>query len=102
MPLAGIVQFERETQAKALEEVGVRVGLMHRPAPWAGRTLLVLSHLNQDDPRLWAHILTGELQVTRVPGDHHSVIREPFVGQVARLIRDAGPPQENRMSPITP
>jgi acyl-coenzyme A synthetase/AMP-(fatty) acid ligase/thioesterase domain-containing protein/O-antigen/teichoic acid export membrane protein/acyl carrier protein len=102
VPLAGIVQFEREAQAKALEEVGVRVGLMHRPAPWPGRTLLMLSHLNQDDPRLWAHILTGELQVTRVPGDHHSVIREPSVGEVARLIRDAGSAQPKRMSPITP
>lgn len=102
VPLAGIVQFEREAQAKALEEVGVRVGLMHRPAPWAGRTLLMLSHLNQDDPRLWAHILTGELQVTRVPGDHHSLIREPFVADVARLIRDAGSAQVKRMSPITP
>lgn len=102
VPLAGIVRFDREAQTKALEEVGVRVGRMHRPAPWAGRTLLVLSHLNQDDPRLWAHILTGELQVTRVPGDHHSVIREPFVGEVAQLIRDTGINQEKRISPITP
>ncbi|WP_083740346.1 hypothetical protein [Mycobacterium sp. MS1601] len=90
VPLAGIIQFEQEAQAKALEEVGVRVGLMHRPTPWGGRTLLLLSHLNVDDPRLWAHVLPGELQVARVRCDHHSIVREPFVRQVATMIRDAG------------
>lgn len=103
VPLAGIVQLDQEAQAKALEEVGVRVGLMHRPEPWSGRTLLLLSHLNQDDPRLWRHLLTGDLQVRHLDCDHHSIVREPYVGTVADLItRAVQPAPSSRTSPITP
>lgn len=96
IPLAGIVQRRGQQQAQALEEVGVRVGLMHRPQPWPGRALLVLSSLNHDDRRLWPYLLPGELTVETLDCDHHSIVREPYVSAVVDLIA------ANRMSPITP
>ena len=106
IPLAGIVQRRGQRQAQALEEVGVRVGLMHRPQPWPGRALLVLSSLNHDDRRLWPYLLPGDLTVETVDCDHHSIVREPHVSAVADLIAahraavHAG--AANRMSPTTP
>ncbi|WP_019972183.1 alpha/beta fold hydrolase [Mycobacterium sp. 141] len=86
LPLAGIVQRRGEAQAQALEEVGVRVGLMHRPRPWPGRALLVLSHLNRDDRRLWPYLLTGDLVVETLECDHNSIVREPYISAVVDLL----------------
>lgn len=71
----------------ALREVGVRVGRLHRPRPYPGRTLLILSSFNRDDERVWPQLLTGDLSVQRINCDHDSVVREPHVGRVAEMIR---------------
>ena len=89
LPLAGIAGRTPERKVEALREVGVRVGRLHRPRPYAGRTLLVLSTFNVDDARVWPQLLTGRLQVERVNCDHDSVIREPHIGRVADLIAAA-------------
>lgn len=109
LPLAGLIQFRGERQAKALEAVGVRVGQMHRPRPWGGRALLILSDLNPDEPALWSHLLTGELTVEVFACDHNSIVREPYVSEVADLMSahrsDRQPPQESvssRISASTP
>ncbi|MBU9764884.1 alpha/beta fold hydrolase [Mycobacterium sp. TNTM28] len=91
LPLAGLVHQTGQRQAQALEEVGVRVGLMHRPRPWSGRALLLLSHLNRDDPRLWPYILTGELIIETLPCDHHSIVREPYISAIVELIATTRP-----------
>lgn len=88
LPLAGLAHGNSRRQSQAMEEVGVRVGLMHRPAPWAGNTLLVLSHLNRDDERLWPHLLTGRLRIERLDCDHHSIVREPYVSAVVAMIEE--------------
>ncbi|SFE04967.1 AMP-binding protein [Blastococcus tunisiensis] len=64
---------------------GVFVGHRHRGRPWAGRTLVVVA---QDDghaaPRArWEGHLTGSWDVVHVPGDHVSVLHEPYVGALA-------------------
>jgi thioesterase domain-containing protein len=61
----------------------------HRPRPWDGRALLILSHLNQDDPSLWPRILTGDLEVRTVDCDHHSIVREPHIGPVVDMVTAA-------------
>ncbi|WP_232374701.1 alpha/beta fold hydrolase [Mycolicibacterium mengxianglii] len=88
LPLAGIVQFDPQTQASMLEAVGTRVGRFHKPRPWPGRALVVLSHLNDDDPRLWPFVLAGRLRITRITCDHESIVREPHIRQVVSLIED--------------
>ena len=89
LPLAGIVDGTTQQKVEALREVGVRVGWLHRPRPFDGRTLLVLSSFNRDDDRVWPQILTGDLTVQRVHCDHDSVVREPHVGRVVDVMSAA-------------
>lgn len=89
LPLAGLLFGGHRRRTLATEEVGMITGYRHRPAPWAGRSLLILSHLNRDDPRLWRRILTGDTDVRVVECDHHSIVREPHIGVVADAIATA-------------
>ncbi|MDZ5087412.1 MULTISPECIES: alpha/beta fold hydrolase [Mycobacteriaceae] len=89
LPLAGIAGSRPERRIEALREVGVRVGRLHRPRPYDGPTLLVLSTFNSDDARVWPHLLTGRLQIERINCDHDSVIREPHIRRVGELIAAA-------------
>lgn len=110
LPFAGILQFEPERQNMMLEAVGVRVGRLHKPRPWPGRAVVLLSHLNNDDPRLWPYVLTGELHIDRTNCDHESIVREPHVQHVVTLIEAQRTPTpdyastlpSSRTSPITP
>ncbi|SDE22237.1 Acyl-CoA synthetase (AMP-forming)/AMP-acid ligase II [Mycolicibacterium neoaurum] len=87
LPLAGILDGTPDEKVAALREVGVRVGRLHRPRPYPGRTLLILSSFNRDDERVWPQLLAGDLSVQRINCDHDSVVREPHVGRVAEMIR---------------
>ena len=89
LPVAGLVENTPERKTHALREVGVRVGRLHRPRPYGGRTLLVLSSFNRDDERVWPLVLTGDLTVRRVNCDHDSVVRAPHVGRVVDLVAEA-------------
>ncbi|MDL9945561.1 alpha/beta fold hydrolase [Gordonia sp. ABSL11-1] len=83
LPLAGIVPMSPVAAAGAMEEVGRRVGLLHRPRPYDGRVLLVQGSENHDDPRIWSeHITTGDLTVRRLDCDHMSIIRAPHITEV--------------------
>lgn len=86
VPLAGLFSRRYERRTRAIEEVGMIAGYRHRPAPWDGRTVLVRSHLNDDDPRLWRQILTGAVETHVLDCDHHSVVRAPHIGTVVELM----------------
>lgn len=86
VPLAGLLVGGQRRRSAAIEEVGLITGMRYRPTPWPGRALLVRSHLNLDDPRLWQRILTGDLSVGVVDCDHHSIVREPHIARVVELI----------------
>lgn len=89
LPLAGITDGTPQQKVEALREVGVRVGRLHRPQCYDGRTLLVLSSFNLDDERVWPQVLTGELTTQRVNCDHDSVVREPHVARIVDMITAA-------------
>jgi acyl-CoA synthetase (AMP-forming)/AMP-acid ligase II/thioesterase domain-containing protein/acyl carrier protein len=86
VPLAGLFSADYDRKTRAIEEVGMMAAFRHRPAPWDGRTLLIRSHLNTDDPRLWQRILTGQLESRVLECDHHSIVRAPHIGAVVDLI----------------
>lgn len=88
-PLAGLFFGGYERRTLATEEVGMMSVFFHRPQPWDGRALLILSHLNQDDPSLWPRILTGDLDIRTVDCDHHSIVREPHIGAVVDMLAAA-------------
>lgn len=84
--LAGLFLNDLQRKTVAIEEWGMMIGLRYAPDPWAGRALLVLSHLNRDDPRLWPRILTGELHIRHLECTHMSIVREPHIGAVHKFI----------------
>jgi thioesterase domain-containing protein/acyl-CoA synthetase (AMP-forming)/AMP-acid ligase II/acyl carrier protein len=86
VPLAGLFFGGYGRRTLAIEEVGMMSVFFHRPQQWGGRALLVLSHLNRDDPALWSRILTGDIEFRTVDCDHHSIVREPHVGTVVEMI----------------
>lgn len=89
LPLAGLFFGGYERRTLATEEIGMMSVFFHRPAPWDGRALLILSHLNQDDPSLWPRILTGDVDYRTIDCDHHSIVREPHIGAVVDLFTAA-------------
>ncbi len=82
LPLAGLFSDAYDRKTRAVEEVGMIAGYRHRPQPWSGRALLILSHLNADDPRLWRRILTGDVESMVLDCDHHSMVRPPHIDAV--------------------
>ncbi|CAN5473319.1 hypothetical protein BH11ACT6_BH11ACT6_42330 [soil metagenome] len=89
VPLAGLFFGGYPRRTMAMEEFGMMTGYFHRPRPWAGRAMVILSHLNRDDPRLWPRILTGDLQMAVVDCSHHSIVREPYIGTVVEMLNAA-------------
>lgn len=86
VPLAGLFFGDYDRKTRAIEEVGMIAAFRHRPEPWDGRVLLVRSHLNSDDPRLWQRILPGQLESRVLECDHHSIVRAPHIGAVVDLL----------------
>lgn len=86
LPLAGLLDGGPQRKEAALREVGVRVARMHRPRPYPGRALLMLSNVNGVDDRVWRRLFTGEVTIERLPCDHDSVIREPHIARVAAAL----------------
>ncbi|BBY58821.1 hypothetical protein MSAR_19570 [Mycolicibacterium sarraceniae] len=86
VPLAGLFSANYVRKTRAIEEVGMMAAFRHRPAPWDGRALLIRSHLNTDDPRLWQRILNGPTISEVLDCDHHSMVRAPHIGAVVDLI----------------
>jgi amino acid adenylation domain-containing protein len=76
---------------KDTEEILKLAAQYYRPQPWDGRVTLFRASL-QPDPRFprdlgWAPLAKGGVEVCDVPGDHWSVIREPYIFALAEQIR---------------
>ncbi|MDA2890928.1 alpha/beta fold hydrolase [Mycolicibacterium sp. BiH015] len=89
VPLAGLFSGDYDRKTRAVEEVGMIAGYRHRPLPWNGRALLILSHLNSDDPRLWPRIVTGDVQSMVLDCDHHSMVRGPHIDAVVGALMES-------------
>ena len=62
----------------------------YRPGPWAGRALVLATDgTDRRDRSAWAPFLSGEVSGQVVPGDHHSLLREPHVGHLAAVVSTA-------------
>ncbi len=86
---AGLVRRTAEVQKEVFHQHGARVARFHRPQPWPGRALLVLSTENDDEPAWWEPLLTGEHEVLRLEGDHNALLRLPYVVRIAEQVTTA-------------
>jgi hypothetical protein len=83
---AGIVRHPPEVQKEVFHQHGARVARFHRPRPWAGRAVVVLSNENEDDVAWWDALLVGDHDVHRVDADHLALLRRPYVDGIAELV----------------
>ncbi|HSK80083.1 MAG TPA: peptide synthase, partial [Thermoanaerobaculia bacterium] len=63
----------------------------YRPAPYPGRALLLRATEGPiaENPTLdWHGLLTGDWETVDVAGTHRSIMAEPTVHGVARLLKD--------------
>jgi thioesterase domain-containing protein len=67
-----------------------RMGRRYRTAPYGGPALLVRTRgwARFDDLDM-AQYLTGERTFAEISGDHFTAVREPHVGALAAILRDA-------------
>ncbi|MGY1746118.1 alpha/beta fold hydrolase [Blastococcus sp. SYSU D00695] len=61
----------------------------YRPDPWPGRALVLVADGPEQVSRAdWGRFLSGEWEVRTVPGDHHSVLRDPHVSSLAAVVTE--------------
>lgn len=71
----------------ALEHVATGATNRYRIDPYTGAVLLVhATELEEPSDLGWRRVVTGPLDVVRVHGDHGSVLRAPWVNDLARVI----------------
>ncbi|MGY1709466.1 alpha/beta fold hydrolase [Geodermatophilus sp. SYSU D00758] len=88
---AGLVRYEPELRKQVFFEQGARVVRFHRPTPWPGRSLVVLSNENTDDLTVWQRLLPGDRRVVRVDCDHNALLKLPYVTTVVEHVVEAAP-----------
>ena len=66
------------------------IGRHYRAAPYPGRAVVLVADSPEKEQRsAWAPHLTGDWSLVDVGGDHLSMLREPHVVEVAKVLRDA-------------
>ncbi len=87
---AGLVTRPPDAQLEAFFYLNQRMGRRYRPSAYGGRTILLRTGAGQSiDSLSLSRSLTGEKQVVDVPGGHVTMLREPHVGPLAAILREA-------------
>ncbi|MEU2201874.1 alpha/beta fold hydrolase [Isoptericola sp. NPDC019482] len=89
LPLANVLPMPAERRERLLFTLGWVVGRTYRSAPWDGKVLAYRSADNTDPDEMWRDLFPAPLVDRRYPCEHNSVLRPPYVDQVAADLRDA-------------
>ncbi len=89
MLTAGPIRYRGIKHYGGFYNRGVAMQQLHRPKPYPGTTVVCVGERNQivSDHHRWQRVLTGQWELTTVPGDHHTVLREPYVKTLAAELR---------------
>ena len=89
MATAGPVRYRGIKHYGGFFNRGSAMQELHRPGSYAGETVAYAGEDNaaEVDYRRWGQVLTGPWTLEYVPGDHHTVLREPFVQAMAKDLR---------------
>ncbi|GAB3263987.1 AMP-binding protein [Kineosporia babensis] len=70
----------------------------YRAKPYDGETLIIVAADSEEkhERRAWAPYLTGTWRLTHVPGDHMSILRDPFAGKTSEVIWEQLEPAQQR------
>jgi thioesterase domain-containing protein len=81
-----------EHQAAALEQA-YRTFQVYRPSPYPGDVLLVTPRAlpvfgaRQADDLGWSRVVEGDLRRATIKGSHETMLNEPFVAELANVLR---------------
>ncbi|RKR76387.1 AMP-binding protein [Frondihabitans australicus] len=92
--LAGYLVHRGQRQYDSFFDRSVLLMRKHVVRPCPGRAALVLADENPDGPLAWDGVLTGDRRDIVIEAEHTSILREPFVAQLADELRafvDAAP-----------
>lgn len=88
--LTGIVPAPGRDQYWRFHAQSLVLSRHYSPPPFPGSVLVIVSDSDEREARAsWAPHLTGPWQLRRVPGDHRSFLREPYVATTADLVTQA-------------
>jgi thioesterase domain-containing protein len=88
--LTGIVPAPGRDQYWRFHAQSLVLSRRYNPPPLPGPVLVIVSDSDEREARAsWAPHLTGPWQLRRVPGDHRSFLREPYVATTADLVTQA-------------
>lgn len=85
MLTAGPIRYRGIKHYGAFFNRGWLMQQLYRAEPYAGRAVVYVGerNLNESEQLRWAHVLIGPWETASVPGDHHTVLREPYVQSLA-------------------
>lgn len=89
MITAGLVRLPTTLQWTVFFDLGTRMIRRYRPSGYGGPIHIIRARTNHDDPALWTHVTSGEVTFTDVAGDHHSMVRAPYVSETATAFDEA-------------
>ena len=89
--------IERYEQEGNVAEVRSLLLRSYKPEPYSGKVTLFsatnhLWYVRWEPMEQWVKILTGQLDIVSVPGDHMSMFEQPQVGLLAEKIEACLPP----------
>ena len=90
MLTAGPIRYRGIKHYGGFYNRGLVMPQLHRPNPYSGDAIVYLGERNMTgtDHHRWQRVLTGSWELTSVPGDHHTVLREPYVQTLAADLRE--------------
>lgn len=90
MLTAGPIRYRGIKHYGGFYNRGLVMQQLYRPTPYPGNTVVYVGEGNATDAdrRRWRKVLTGQWTLTAVPGDHHTVLREPYVQSLAEDLRE--------------
>jgi acyl-CoA synthetase (AMP-forming)/AMP-acid ligase II/thioesterase domain-containing protein/acyl carrier protein len=86
---AGLFRLPVTLQWAVFWRLSRRMIRRYRPSTYAGHVTLVVASGNPDDVDLWTRIAVGPLALIKVGGDHHSMMRRPYVTETAAAVDDS-------------
>jgi thioesterase domain-containing protein/acyl carrier protein len=88
LALTGVVPQPKGAQFQQFHRQGRWMLRLHRPKPWAGRTVVYRAEAGGGwGARDWAPLLVGDWAIRTTPGRHLTMIREPHAAHLATVLR---------------
>jgi len=57
------------------------------PKVYPGRVIFFQTRDNQDAPYRWENLMAGGIEVHEIPGDHETIMQEPYVQILAEKLK---------------